>query len=300
MSHPSLPAAADSAIAAQLSETELAAAVEANLFALFRAMAALPDSELVETEGLSRHLAFPTNPMFKGVWRAHLPESEADAAIDDTIAWFRARGAPFFFWWTGPTTAPRDLGVRLAARGLLSMEAQMEALAAGIHSTALGAPGMVADLREMNEAALTQAPPGFAIEEVRDEAALYDFKRVLIAGYEMPEWAANGWVEAALRVGIGQTPWKMYLGRLNGEPVATNMLFNGGGVASVYGVATAPSARGKGIGGAITLAPLLEARAAGYRYAVLFASEMGIHAYERIGFRLCDVRINRFLWRASA
>ena len=83
----------------------------------------------------------------------------------------------------------------------------------------------------------------------------------------------------------------------NGEPVATNMLFNSGGVASVYAVGTLPSARGQGIGGAITLKPLLEAREMGYRYAVLFATEMGVYAYERIGFRQCGVRINRYLWR---
>ena len=280
------------------SEAELAAAVEENLFALFRAMVTtLPDSELVEGEKLSYHLAFPSNPMFKGVWRTRLSASEADDVIDETLAWFKARQAPFIFWWTGPSTTPNDLGERLVARGLLSMEAQMQELAPGIVSTELGAPGMVADLRHMNEAALTQVPPGFTIEEVQDEASLYDFKRVFVESYEIPEWAGQAWVDATLRVGLGRTPWKMVLGRLNGEPVATNMLFNGAGVASVYAVGAVSSARGQGIGGAITLKPLLEAREMGYRYAVLFATEMGVHAYERIGFRQCEARINRYLWR---
>jgi ribosomal protein S18 acetylase RimI-like enzyme len=177
------------------------------------------------------------------------------------------------------------------------MEAQMQELAPGIVSTELGAPGMVADLQHMNEAALSQVPPGFTIEEVQDEASLYDFKHVFIGSYEIPEWAGQAWVDATLRVGLGRTSWKMYLGRLNGEPVATNMLFNGGGVASVYAVGAVSSARGQGIGGAITLKPLLEAREMGYRYAVLFATEMGVHAYERIGFRQCGARINRYLWR---
>ncbi|HXV43960.1 MAG TPA: hypothetical protein VEC96_12915 [Anaerolineae bacterium] len=281
------------------SEPELAAAVEENLFALFRAMATtLPGGELVESENLSYHLTFPSNPMFKGVWRTRLSTGEADAAIDETIAWFKARQAPFIFWWTGPGTTPDDLGERLVARGLLSMEAQMQELAPGIVSTELGAPGMAADLHQMNEAALTQVPPGFTISKVQDEASLYDFKQVFIESYEIPEWAAQAWVDATLRIGLGRTPWQMYLGRLNGEPVATNMLFNGGGVASVYAVGTVASARGQGIGGAITLKPLLKARdEGGYRYGVLFATEMGIHTYQRIGFRHCGARINRYLWR---
>jgi GNAT superfamily N-acetyltransferase len=278
--------------------SELSAAVEENLYSLFRAMAdVLPDGELIENDKFSRHLTFPHNPMFKGVWRTRLSDVEVDAAIDETIAWFKERNAPFFFWWTSPNTEPKNLGERLARRGLLSMEEQQKQVAHGILQTEAGAPGMVADLSLMNEAALDQVPQGFIIEEIADEKSLRDFKNVFVEVYDIPEWAGQAWVDAALRVGIGRTPWKMYLGRLNGKPVATNMLFNGGGVASVYAVGTVPSARGKGIGGAITLKPLLEARAMSYHYAVLFSSEMGIHAYERIGFRLTDARINRYLWR---
>jgi ribosomal protein S18 acetylase RimI-like enzyme len=288
---------ASDAFLTRASDADLAAVVEENLYALFRAMAILPDSELVEDAKLGRHLAFPSNPMFKGAWRTRLSSGEAGAAIDETLGWFKDRRAPFMFWWTGPGTTPNDLGERLVARGLISIEEQQQHLTPGIVSTAAGAPGMVADLEHMSEAALGQVPPGLTIDEVRDEPALYDFKRVLVEGYELPDRMAQGWVDAALRVGIGKTPWRVYLARLDGAPVATNMLFNGGGVASVYGVATVPSARRRGIGGAITLRPLLEARAMGYRYAVLFSTEMGVHAYERIGLRNCGVRLNRYLWR---
>jgi GNAT superfamily N-acetyltransferase len=64
-------------------------------------------------------------------------------------------------------------------------------------------------------------------------------------------------------------------------------------------VGTIPSARGLGIGAAITLKPLLDARAQGYRYGVLFATEMGQPVYERIGFRVVPGRINRYLWRSA-
>lgn len=278
--------------------TALAHAVDENLYDLFRAMAqGLSAGELDEHDELSRHHSFPTNPMFKGVWRSRLAPDQVDDAIDDTIAWFKARQAPFFFWWTGASTTPADLGQRLRARGLLDMAEQQVALAPGIKQTEQGAPCMAADLQRMNEAALTAVPAGFRIAEVTTEAALLDFKRVFVESNEIPEWAGQAWVDATQAIGIGQTPWRMFVGTLAGQPVATNMLFNAAGVASVYGVGVVPAARGRGIGGAITLKPLLEARDEGYRYGVLFSTEMGQSVYERIGFRATGTRINRYLWR---
>lgn len=279
---------------------ELAEAVQGNLFALFRAMTqVLPDSEIVENDALSYHHAFPTNPMFKGVWGTRLSPDEAEAAIPEVIEWYKARNAPYFFWWTGPHTSPADLGRRLQSHGMQDMAEQMESLAHGIKQTAQGAPGMVADLGEIDEELLHRTPSGFTIREVSDGAMLYDFKRVFIDSYEIPEWAGQAWVDATVRVGIGQTPWRMYVGYLDGQPVATNMLFNGAGVAGLYAVGVLPAARGMGIGAAITLKPLLDARTQGERYGVLFSTEMGVPVYQRIGFRLTDVRINRYLWRNS-
>jgi hypothetical protein len=102
-------------------ETELALSVQENLFDLFRDMAARLGGELEEGDGLSRHLSFPTNPMFKGVWQTHLSPEQTDSAIEETIAWFKSRNAPYFFWWTGPSTMPDDLGKRLQKYGMLDM-----------------------------------------------------------------------------------------------------------------------------------------------------------------------------------
>jgi GNAT superfamily N-acetyltransferase len=265
-------------------DSELRSAFADNLHDLFRAMSDLPGAEIEETSALARHVAFPFNPMYKGVWRARLSESDADAAIVESIGWFKARNAPFAFWWVDTRTTPSDMDMRLRAHGFAAWEED--------------APGMAAGLNDLNYELMIHTPTGYKQEYVSDERGLLDFKTAFVNGFEVPEWAGQAWVDATLAFGIEHAPWRCYVGRLNGVPVACNMLFNGAGVASVFGVATVPEARGKGIGAAITLIAYEEARQLGYRYGVLFATELGVPVYRRIGFREVGATISRYLWRA--
>jgi GNAT superfamily N-acetyltransferase len=278
-------------------DLRLGAAVQDNLHALFRSMAAHLGGTLQETETIHYHLTAPSNPMFKGVWRTRMTEADADSVISETLAWFQSQGAPYLFWWTGMGDTPADIGQRLLDRGLQSYEAQMATFAPGIHAADVGAPSMACDLHRVDETLLTKTPSGYRMDTARTLGDLLAFKEVFMASYGVPEWAAQAWVDATLETGIEDAPWTIFVGRQDGIPVAITILFKGAGVASVYGVGTIPSARGRGIGAAITLKPLLDARAQGYRYGVLFATEMGVSVYKRIGFRVVPGRINRFLWR---
>jgi predicted acetyltransferase len=67
-------------------------------------------------------------------------------------------------------------------------------------------------------------------------------------------------------------------------------------VAGIFAVATLAEARRRGIGTALTLVPLLEARRRGYRVSTLQATPMGFPVYRRLGFREVCRPIELHLW----
>ena len=91
---------------------------------------------------------------------------------------------------------------------------------------------------------------------------------------------------------------RSYLAVLNGQAVGTSQLFLSAGVAGIYSVTCLPEARRQGVGAAITLAALLEARMMGYRISILQASEQGCNVYRRLGFQAYD-KLNIYLWESE-
>jgi GNAT superfamily N-acetyltransferase len=212
------------------------------------------------------------------VVHADLTPEEADEEIEASLERMRVHGVPGS-WHVGPSMRPTDLGERLVAHGFEYGGDDI---------------GMAVDLSTLPDE--VPVPEGFAVERVRDEAGLTAWVEALGSGFGEGPVEAEWVGEMYRRLGIGnEEQYRHYLGRLDSEPLATATLFIGAGVAGIYFVCTVGRARRRGIGAAVTLAALREARDLGHPVGVLGSSEMGHPVYRRLGFEeYC--RIGLYEW----
>jgi len=257
-----------------LSDEALVTAIRANLCDFYRHLSRSIPEEHFEDAKFTRWCSALQHPWFNGVLSSHPPDENDEAFIEETLRYFRSKNVGAFTWWMEPQVRASDWESLLSKHGFGFSDAT---------------PGMAADLQALTES--IQTVDGLEVRAVTDEESLRMWARVFISGYDLPpDWEAPVY-DLWLRLGLG-FPMQNYLGMLNGEPVATSCLFLGGGAAGIYSVATLPKARGQGIGAALTLKPLQEARDMGYRIGVLQSSEMGYGVYQRLGFRhLCQIEI---------
>jgi GNAT superfamily N-acetyltransferase len=145
-------------------------------------------------------------------------------------------------------------------------------------------PSLALDMQNLDMS--LQYPAGLTIERVDNEASLQVYIDTFAAGFQFPEFIASKMLKRPIQHDFFQHPsFHCYLARLHGEPVATSMLFLGGGIAGIYDITTLAQARRQGIGRAITLATLYHARRMGYRFAALQASDEGLPLYQQLGFQ---------------
>ena len=128
-------------------------------------------------------------------------------------------------------------------------------------------------------------PSGLKIEPVRGVRHLDAFVTTASGPFGVRPDGIEAFAGVGRAVGLDDPNRRRYLGSLDGRPVATSALFLAGGVAGIYVVATIREARRRGIGAAMTLAAMKDARDLGYRIAVLQASPMGRPVYRQLGFR---------------
>ncbi|GAA1547326.1 GNAT family N-acetyltransferase [Kribbella lupini] len=226
---------------------------------------------------------------------ADLSAEEADEVIAESLALMKAQGVPGT-WHVGPSMRPGDLRERLVAGGFAYDGRE---------------PAMAVEIGKLSRAEL--GPPELEIARVSTDEEMAVWEETLGRGFgEGPPEAA--WVAEIFRREGYDDPWRHYLARLDGKPVATATIFLTEDVAGVYFVMTVPEARRKGIGGAITqyavraageaeslpAAGEAESPRAGRsaaRYAVLGASSAGQPVYERLGFvALGGIELYAFHW----
>lgn len=257
-----------SAISQNISSAGMAAAIEANVNEVFSLFGSAPITEVHEDPDL-RWCITPgvPFPLFNHVYQTNLPEEGLDDRIREVLQNYAAHQVPVM-WSVGPFSSPADLGSHLEAYGLAHTD---------------DTPGMAVDLQALNED--IPWPAGLVVEQVSDPETLKQYIEVARIGFEMPEFVTEPFFEVLTAVSLTEeSSWRNYVGRLDGEIVATSSLATTAGVAGIYNVATLPEARRKGLGAVMTLAALRDAQDLGYRIGVLQSSAMGFNVYRRLGF----------------
>ena len=212
-----------------------------------------------EVDGLAVCLTGVPFPPFNPTLIVRLP-AEPDAAIARAEAHYDGTGMPFGIDLEPSLHEP----VRAAAQrsGLTMVESR---------------PGMAAALADVPAAA---PPDGVEVFRVEDPALLDEVVEV--------DAAAFGGDAATTRLflpdAVLQDPTqRVYAARVDGRLVSVGESTTLDGVIGVFGVATVPAYRRRGIGAAVT-ALLIADRKREADLAVLDASELGFGVYERLGF----------------
>ncbi|GCF11803.1 GNAT family N-acetyltransferase [Dictyobacter arantiisoli] len=257
-------------------------AMEENLIEFILFCSCIPGAEAYKNVDHIAAITGILQPSLNVVMSAHIDEQQIKTRIHEIMQPFKERAIPML-WYLFPDARPTSLPMYLDQHGLINNGAE---------------PGMALDL-SLLPSTLTDipVPEHFNIEEVASSNALQEWihvSSIAFGGEPVAFDSEYGRFEQCL--GWGQDrPYRRFLGRLNGKAIATSSLFLGAGVAGLFSVGTLPEAQRQGIGTAISIAPLLLAREAGYNIGVLQASEAGYKVYTKIGFREC-CRIQTYLW----
>jgi ribosomal protein S18 acetylase RimI-like enzyme len=246
---------------------QVSQAMQENMYEIFRVNGRSPLYKVEETPEIIRMSHGAKEASYQGVGYANLNEENIDETIESVISYFREHHLPFM-WYIGPDSTPENLGEALQSHGL---------------SYGGNAPAMAINLCDLEERAL---PQGFTVEPVDDLDKLRTFFDLWCESYPFPQGLGDIYYHIFTSEGFKlDHPNRFYVGYLDGEPVASSRVFLGEKVASLWWVSCHPSARGKGIGSAMTYFPLNEAMSDGYNVGSLYATKMGAHVYPKLGFK---------------
>ncbi|MGW1209911.1 GNAT family N-acetyltransferase [Streptomyces sp. NPDC002499] len=180
-----------------------------------------------------------------------------------TYAAERLAGVPWM-WWVGPDSAP-GVAAGLAEHGAVRLGAT---------------PVMTVRTDRVTPA---QGPSDLDIDVVKDADVLKEWVRVFASSFGLPPEIHDDLLRNESERHDADRIVR-FVGRRDGRPVGTSLLYDAHGVAGVYVVGTVGDQRRQGIGTALTAAALAEGAERGLEVGTLQSSPLGFPVYRRMGF----------------
>jgi GNAT superfamily N-acetyltransferase len=188
-------------------------------------------------------------------------EAPARDDLEAAVSWIDKREVPF--WVTVPDPLLEDVGEHAAELGL----AKAEVVNPMMILTSLG-----------------EIPPNETvadISEVTDTDVLDEFIEIPATVFGIPPGFVRQMTPTSV---LNDEEVRMFVGRVDGVPVACGRVVKTDDVAGVYDIAVEEEFRRQGIGEAMTGAVLRAGRDAGCQMGALESTEMGYPLYQRMGF----------------
>jgi len=265
-------------------QSEIEHAIEFNLYEFFRSMIYidLEDIQYEETEEFSRFSTGIPFFFFNGVIDCHISSENAIKKMKENITFFEKKQVPFL-WVLGPSSTPKNMGELLIKNGFILDKLQ----------------GMAYNLKILStESELLNKVEIIKIENME---TLRVWNDIILTGFAFPKEVRSDFFYEAFSFILlsDRASASAFLAYYDGNPVASSLVLYKAGVAGIHIVTTLEEARGKGIGTAITLAPLNEAKKLGYETAILHSTEMGLNMYKQMGFKeYCTISL--FIWQPGS
>jgi ribosomal protein S18 acetylase RimI-like enzyme len=184
-------------------------------------------------------------------------------ALNDAMMLFRKDHLPFAMWF-GPDAPPEGLAEELDLR-ISEMET-----------------GMTLTPEQFRPAPV---PSGLIVERVVDSPGLRHYATIVAANWSPPDPSVLRFYELTRdAILVRASPVHLFVGYLEGQPVAAAEAYIADTAGGIYGVATLATFRRRGIGAAITSAAVEDVFRSGRSLTTLQASSDGQGIYSRLGF----------------
>lgn len=204
---------------------------------------------------------------YNGVFRFRETREPAEA-IDRLLRHYADRKVEHL-WLAHPSAEPHDLADRLTARGLEEAD---------------GFTGMVLEPDRLN--APTDVPKGVNIRELcsDDEEVVIEY---IAARWSVPTDAIPHLQRFFIDNNIGSkdAATRGWIATIDGKLVGKAFTHRFENTVGIYGVATQPEARGRGVARALCARAFAEASVPGVDMLVLHSTEMAAGIYKKFGFR---------------